>query len=337
MPGMGDEIGRKDLARYLAGLSSPEEGARVLSWLDRHPTMRARLETSDVPVTSAWRRSSEHFLSSTVGGEADPTRSRFVDRSPRTPVRLPARSELFRGTRTKRGAVVLVVVLVAVLAGRELLRSGNPAKRFNTGAGEVLAIRLPDGSDVQLNVASRVEIPSEFGVDRRVVLLHGEAYFDVAFDPAHPFVVETATMEVEVRGTSFGVSAYDPDPLSTVVVSDGTVTVRTVLEDAVLTAGYRAEVRGAALHVDSVDVGQALSWREGRLSFRAEPLVDAARRMERWWGIEVVIRDSTMDSLRIDGAFDEESAAEAAHSVAAALGIGAEIDSRRITFYQPSE
>lgn len=71
---------------------------------------------------------------------------------------------------------------------------------------------LPDGSRVWLNAESSLSYPGSFGGrERREVTLQGEAYFEVAPDSLHPFVVETAALQTQVLGTSFNVRAYSPE------------------------------------------------------------------------------------------------------------------------------
>ena len=75
--------------------------------------------------------------------------------------------------------------------------------------GDKATIELPDGTNVVLNSASQLSYLNNFGEKVRRVQLNGEAYFKVAHDEKHPFVVQIGDLEVKVLGTSFNVSAYE--------------------------------------------------------------------------------------------------------------------------------
>ena len=81
---------------------------------------------------------------------------------------------------------------------------------------------LADGSEVTLDVDSQVEV-SSLGEARRLTLRRGRAFFDVAHDPAHPFIVSVRTRSVTALGTRFAVSDRVGDPL--VVLRQGRVRV----------------------------------------------------------------------------------------------------------------
>jgi ferric-dicitrate binding protein FerR (iron transport regulator) len=82
---------------------------------------------------------------------------------------------------------------------------------------------------VTLNVASQLDVPTDFAEGNRTVRLHGEAYFDVAHTGNQPFVVEAAGTKTRVLGTQFGIRAYRPDSVI-VAVRTGKVAIgQTVL------------------------------------------------------------------------------------------------------------
>lgn len=79
---------------------------------------------------------------------------------------------------------------------------------------------LPDGTLVYLNKDSRLTYPKAFDKSERVVVLEGEAFFDVQRDEEHPFVIYSGNTKTEVLGTSFNLKAYDKqDEVELTVVS----------------------------------------------------------------------------------------------------------------------
>jgi transmembrane sensor len=88
-------------------------------------------------------------------------------------------------------------------------------------------LTLPDGSQIQLSPNSTIHYPEIFAPDKREVHLTGEAFFDVAKDPQHPFLVYTAKVVTKVLGTSFKIKAFHEEKEITVEVRTGKVSVYT--------------------------------------------------------------------------------------------------------------
>src|SRR5690606_5417426 len=87
-------------------------------------------------------------------------------------------------------------------------------------------ITLPDGTKVWLNAASSLKFPSTFtGLGNRKVELSGEAYFEVAKDKTHPFIVNSTGQEVEVLGTHFNISNYADEGIAKTTLLEGSVRV----------------------------------------------------------------------------------------------------------------
>ena len=84
---------------------------------------------------------------------------------------------------------------------------------------------LEDGTLITINRDSRIRFKKKFASDERKVFLKGEAWFDVASDPASPFVIDAGSALVEVLGTSFNVNAYRENPVVEITVESGVVTL----------------------------------------------------------------------------------------------------------------
>jgi transmembrane sensor len=91
-------------------------------------------------------------------------------------------------------------------------------------------LTLEDGSVVILQPNSRINYPEHFGDRKRMVYLHGEAFFNVKRDPAKPFIVSTDNLATQVLGTSFTVKSYDGAGSIEVQVASGRVSVYEVSE-----------------------------------------------------------------------------------------------------------
>ena len=199
-----------------------------------------------------------------------------------------------------------------------------------TGAGERMALRLPDGSEVVLGASSRMWVPDRFDAERGV-RLEGEAVFDVVSDEDHAFVVTTAVARTRVLGTRFGVSAFAADTHAEVIVVEGSVAVTA---DADSSAGRATEVSaGHAVRVSAdgsvaapraVDAAALLSWTTGGLAFDGAMVAEVTRTLERRYGFRVVVADAGIGGMRITADFGVSAdPAEIVRLIALSLGIEA--------------
>ena len=166
---------------------------------------------------------------------------------------------------------------------------------------------LPDGSEVWLNAGSTLSYSPKFK-DNRPVKLKGEAFFEVK-KSEKPFVVTTDYGNVEVKGTSFNVKAYEQEYLQTTLVS-GSVLIsdKEGLKEAVLDPGQQACVVNQEISISEVDTEVYTSWKEGKLIFRKEFLPMAVKRIERWYNVKIELdNDKRLNDIWINGTLEMES------------------------------
>ena len=199
-----------------------------------------------------------------------------------------------------------------------------PAPDFTlTASTEVGAMRklpLPDGSVVQLNTDSAITVQFT-RTERRVQLVRGEAHFQVAKNPACPFIVNAGTVNVRAVGTAFDVRRR-PEAVE-VLVTEGKVRVNdsiggqsrlpasaTNADDSLLVAGERAYIfTGASaapakvVAVAPVEIGQVLAWQSRRLEFVATPLAEMVEEFNRYNRHKLVIADPRLATRRFGGTF----------------------------------
>jgi len=170
-------------------------------------------------------------------------------------------------------------------------------------------LRLPDGSRVWLNNASVLRYPVAFtGLDRTVELA-GEAYFEVARDPGHPFRVIVHKGEadlsnlsssappvvddggsIEVLGTSFNVMAYKDEPAERTTLIDGSIRVTQAHQSALLKPAEQSalDASGKLLVTPDVNVQEVIAWKNGYFHFDHASLQTTMRQLARWYDIDVV-------------------------------------------------
>jgi transmembrane sensor len=120
--------------------------------------------------------------------------------------------------RTLAAASCALVLLVASAVWWNIVRFPS----YTTDIGERRSITLADGSTVDLNARSRLRIEFTKG-ERRVLLLDGQALFQVSKDKNRPFIVSSGNATVRAVGTQFDVNRKASG--TTVTVLEGRVAV----------------------------------------------------------------------------------------------------------------
>ncbi len=151
-----------------------------------------------------------------------------------------------------------------------------------TKAGDTTLVKMPDGTSITISGSSRFAYPMAFSSKLRKVSLSGEAYFNVAHDSNHPFVVEANGFDVTVRGTKFNLRTRPSEGHSTLWLDEGRVDIKSAKtgERQTLRPGQKAEID---METGKVNVSQAnskgirTSWLSHEVSFRNTPFHDVLR------------------------------------------------------------
>ncbi|RPE12507.1 FecR family protein [Chitinophaga lutea] len=160
---------------------------------------------------------------------------------------------------------------------------------LSTPKGGQFRIILPDGSNVWLNAASSLRFPTAFSGKTREVQLNGEAYFEVAKNPAMPFTVKVNEMAVQVLGTHFNVMAYKDENSIQTTLLEGAVNIQHGAQAMLLKPGQQARLSAAGKMTlnDRVDVEEVTAWKNGYFHFNHESLEGVMRQIGRWYDAEV--------------------------------------------------
>ncbi|MDE7373720.1 MAG: FecR domain-containing protein, partial [Odoribacter sp.] len=164
--------------------------------------------------------------------------------------------------------------------------------------GKGYTLKLADRSVVTLNAESRIKFPTRFTEAERRIVLNGEAYFDVARDEAHPFVVEFAEGAVRVLGTEFNIKAYEGQHTCATLV-EGRVEVLAADETVVLQPGELCEILPEGLSVCEADLMSVLAWKNGEFVFKEASWQQVAEELERWYDVEMVYDVAEMADMKL--------------------------------------
>lgn len=177
---------------------------------------------------------------------------------------------------------------------------------------------LPDGTRVHLNGNSRISYPLAFKGDLREVALVGEAYFVVARDEAHPFVVHTANGEIKEYGTEFNVNTYGEK--TSVVLVKGSISVKPKGgSEQLMTPGDKADMGIGGITKSKVDVTPYIAWNTGHFSFEDCTLDELMLVVGRWYGKQVVFTSESLRTVRFTGSLSRYESMESTLEVIATL------------------
>lgn len=169
-----------------------------------------------------------------------------------------------------------------------------------TPVGKTMEIILDDGTDVLLSPESSLRFPARFSGDKRTVKLDGEAYFAVAKDSAHPFIVMSGDFSTTALGTEFDVRAYDCADLKVSLI-EGSVRVENLADhsEVILNPGEDVTAIDGKMVVSSVDMKAFRFWRDGYFYFEDAPLADMMTELGRWHNVNVVLGSRSLMSYRL--------------------------------------
>ena len=183
--------------------------------------------------------------------------------------------------------------------------------------GKKFQVVLSDGTTVYLNAGSSFKYPENFidSENRQVYLLKGEAYFEVAKDVKHPFVVNTNAVNVRVLGTEFNISSYPEDASISTVLIEGAVSIygnKKIYNKAAslkLKPGYKASWNKIKkdVTVEEVDIKIYTGWKDGELIFKNTQFKNIIKKLERHFNVSITSNNAKLNEEYFDAKFDIET------------------------------
>jgi ferric-dicitrate binding protein FerR (iron transport regulator) len=305
------------VAHFIAGGYTPEEYAIFLLWLkgatmeelnviaDEHESLRQSWSVSSEGPSPEWvaqlegkldRQKESEPLVKVIGSERF-TKKKIWLAAASLLILVATGTLVYRQGAVKPGAV----------RNNEQRGIGKLNNTFSNprGGGERQLV-LADGSKVWLNAASTLKYPSSFGGKERMVQLSGEAFFEVAKNPAMPFRVLIKEAEVDVLGTGFNVMAYDDEPVSRTTLVEGAVKIVSGSRSEELRPGEQAEIvydsDNRISLTKGVNTDNILAWRKGLLEFEDADLYTVMREIGRCYNVGIQYKQNIPDK-RITGNF----------------------------------
>ncbi|HER63287.1 MAG TPA: FecR family protein, partial [Desulfobacteraceae bacterium] len=191
--------------------------------------------------------------------------------------------------------------------------------------------------------------------------LEGEAFFDVQKDKKRPFIVKTSDLRLEALGTSFNVKSYPAERITETVLVTGKLQIEEIraahsgskpitlipnqkatfysesgkLELENRQQDTRAESRISAVQqvIETVDPELYTSWKDEKLVFNNERLESLTVKMERWFNVDITLKDSLLNDYRYTGKFEKENIEQALKALKLATPLEYQIDKDKVTLY----
>lgn len=311
------------MARNWSGNITEEEKAELEQYLLEHPEywLKAGLEKQLTykPGTTLPAKQAEEL--------ADDVLARIQAEDMAEPAETPPRKR----RRVNRGVFLLLMACISGILTYYFWKPGINAqlKEIATIPGMKTSINLGDGTTVWLNAGSKLRYPEVFNPQDKIreVFLEGEGYFQVKQHAGKPFIIHTPAMDIKVLGTTLNVRAYADEDFSETSLVNGAVVVTVQGKDIYLKPRQKvvvmktndaapvAERQKAPAEQVILEPVRGISdsllmetaWREEKLVFQDETFAALALRLERWYGVKIIIKDPAMQNRRFSGRADNVS------------------------------
>ena len=199
--------------------------------------------------------------------------------------------------KTANGQIVYQIV-----AAKDGSNDSNPINTLSTAKGETYMLILPDQSKVWMNSASSISFTSNLNVKgMRRVKVEGEAYFEIAKDKRHPFIVESKNQQIKVLGTHFNVNSYTNEPVTATTLLEGSLQVVSGNDVKIIRPGQQALSKSGTISVSIANIESVTDWKDGDFYLNHLNFKVAMRKIARWYDVEVIFDPSFPEDIETGG------------------------------------
>lgn len=248
--------------------------------------------------------------------------------------------EAKRNKKTSKKKVILTIaasiaILLSITLFKQIVAIPEKTITYQTLVGEMKSITLTDGTVINLNANSILKIPERFTTNNRIVSLQGEAYFEVAKDSLHPFVVQTQKSETTVLGTKFNLSAYKNED-NVLTLDEGKVSFKDkngLLKPTIVFPNQQVILNNEGITKNNVNTKYYKGWINNTLYFNNESFLAISHKIERIYGVEIQIENKQLNDQIYKGAFENPSIETLLDDLSFVLKFKYEIKGNKITIH----
>lgn len=221
----------------------------------------------------------------------------------------------FQFSLQKIAAVILLAAsfgfaVAYLLSGRSSEQSKIVWFETKVPRGEKSQLMLPDGSKVWLNSESSLSYPNNFMDGNRDVKLKGEAYFEVAKQKGSVFTVETHDYNVRVLGTKFNVTAYEDFKRTETSLIEGRIEIQKEKQTMEVVPGQMLIYKDHQFYTEETNTIKSAKWKDDIFDFDRITFRELVVRLERWYDLDIEIRNPELNDKTYSGVFKNEETIE---------------------------
>lgn len=296
------------LEKYMQGLTTPEEEKALLDWIQHDGDARSTISAF---YEKRWKETPDTGVSAELQYKMLMNIKQNICQH-ETENQSAAGRKIVWMNVMKYAAAILVTMVVSVFSAYYFYSSESDVKNFVVYAdkGRRSNLVLPDGTKVWLNSDSKLEYDNTYGVKERKIRLTGEAYFEVAKDKEHRFLVSTGLMDVEALGTAFNVQSYPNEDEITTTLLEGKVKISTPGQEAILLPNQQACFGKSSNGLSVIEVENAKysnSWTKGEFAFNGATLEEIANELSRMYNMEIKFDSDEIKEYNFSGVIKNNS------------------------------
>jgi transmembrane sensor len=316
------------LKKYCSNSCTAEEIDQVLAWFEKSAGTSEGKSLllkiwDELPDKEDNLKTNFDILLGSIHHKINLTRSeRLLLKADQNLIRYKRRETLFSIFSRAAAILMLPVLGFGLYMSYRYQTVKNVQDTINMAYNEVSSsvdaiskVTLPDGSNIWLNHSSSLRYPSVFQNDIRKVELKGEGYFEVAHDIKKPFIVTAGEIQIKATGTTFNIMAYPEESrIETSLISGHVELQREDMAGNVISlvkmkptdlAIFKKNSR--EISTQTINDDRYFSWKDGKLIFNKEPMGEVAKKLARWFNVDIQIKDPELLELTYTATFVHET------------------------------
>ncbi|MBW4889138.1 FecR domain-containing protein [Mucilaginibacter sp. HMF5004] len=245
------------------------------------------------------------------------------------------------------GIAAMVFVVLGVYFNKKtntdnlnaIITTASEQMMLNNQTNSIYKQVLSDGSVVWLSPKSQLEYPKKFMGKYRQIEMHGEAFFEVSKDHAHPFVIYSGGVITKVWGTSFRIRAYKNVPTEVSVVT-GKVSVKLPENDKSEVMLFPTQKivysrnRGALTRAKEAGISGMRIWQKASVSFDDVPLDSVLTVLNSHFGTRIYTNDKELGKYLLKADFTDQNLPAILDMLESSLNVGYNMDDTEMELYR---